>query len=605
MNPLRTRFEHLIERRQVLLSASLLVLVAGFASDPASEAGRYLILVHFGLFLLWQPIVRPNYRLGGLDLILLFAVLTGFLLVMSPALLAAWVMVITAVIGGRSFIATSTVSRMPYVLALALLVLFLVLVLVPEALQIRTGEVALFSHLAQLGLPLLAVAIAFFPVESDFDPGTLGGIDLLSALMILLVLAVSLLGTLAVMQVEGLPYFRSVAVALLGMAGGLLLLAWAWQPRLGRSGLGLQLSRRILSSGLSFEHWLQEISTAALREAEPDEFLAAAMHDLLRFPGIVGGNWICDAAEAAGSFGGSGACSETFDHAGLQVELHFRRRPSEGLAWHYDLMLLVLAEFYREKCQTRQLQLRSFEEAVHETGARLTHDVKNLLQTLSTLCFAAARQDADAEALQRLFRSQLPQIAARLESTLEKLRRPGEEGLSRADIADWWRDACGRYEGQRIRFMADLGGERFGVAREVYDSCLDNLLHNAIAKRQLQPGIGISVELDANGRLRVGDSGRAIAPELAQCVLKQPLKSEQGLGMGLYQAARLARAAGYRLGLARNVDGAVVFELYRASASEPTAGAAGSAPAGPSSRLTSTGPLPFNSTVTGDANSKD
>ena len=605
MNGLRSTFANLLQRRQILLSASLLVLVAGFASDPSSDVGRYLILVHFGLFLLWQPIVRPSRRLGGLDLVLLIAVLSGFVLAMSPGLLAAWVMVLTAVIGGRSFVAASVAGRMPYVLALALLVLFLVPVLVPEALALHSEDVALLSSVTQPGLPLLAIAIAFLPVESEFDPRTLGGIDLISALMILLVLAVSLLGTLALMQVRSLPYFQSLALALIGVAAGLLLLAWAWQPRLGHASLGLQLSRRLLSTGLSFETWLHELSTAALACSEPDEFLSAALHDLERFPGIVGGRWRYQPGDISGSFGRDGKHFEVFEHGGLRVELIFRGRPGEALVWHYNLMLLVLARFYREKRQTRELQLRSFEEAVHETGARLTHDVKNLLQTLNALCFVAARPTADIDALQRLFRSQLPQIAARLESTLEKLRRPGDGTLTPVDAAEWWHDASGRYEGQRIRFIADLGGTGRDLPREVYDSCLDNLLQNAIAKRRLEPEISITVEFAAGARLRVSDSGRAIDAAIARRLLRQPMQSDQGLGMGLYQASRLASAAGHCLELVRNDDGAVVLELYPAPATDDTGVGTETVEPGPSSRLTRNGPLPFSSKVVSDANSKD
>lgn len=604
MNRVKTMLGELIERRQILLSASLLVLVAGFASGPSSEPGRYLILVHFGLFLLWQPVVQPNYRLGAFDLLLLFAVLTGFLLAMSAGLLAAWVMVIAAVIGGRSFIAASHLSRVPYLLAVGLLVLFLVLVLVPEALDLRTSEVAQFSALTQLGLPLLAVAIGFFPVESDFDPRTLGGIDLLSALMIFLVLAVSLLGALALMQVHGIGYFESLAASLLGMAGALFLLAWAWHPRLGHAGLGIQLSRRMLSSGLSFETWLQGLSALVLEQNDPETFLESAMRDLRRFPGIVGATWRYENALVEQTFGQPGRHTEYFEHAGLWVALHFVRQPGEGLLWQYNLMLLVLAEFYREKCQTRLLQLRSFEEAVHETGARLTHDVKNLLQSLSTLCFAAARPEADAASLHRLLRSQLPQISARLENTLEKLRQPEDTLLSWINVADWWQDACARHEGQRIRFIADLGDAAREVPRELYDSCLDNLLQNAIAKRQLEPAIGIHVELDAAGRLRVSDSGSAIPAELARALLRQPVKSEQGFGMGLYQARRLALRAGYGLDLVSNADGAVTIELYPAAgAAVGMAGEVGDA--SPSSRLTSSSPLPLNSSTSGDSKRKD
>ena len=559
----------LLAKRQVLLSAALLLLVAGFAIGPGSAAGASLILAHFGLILLWQPIVRPNYQLGPADLVLLAAVLAVFLLARSSWVLAMWLLMLAAMIAGRSFIASSLVGRMPYLIAVSVLVLFLILAVVPHALGLDAAQREPFRLIVIGGLPLLALSIAFFPVESDFDPQTLGGIDLFSAVMLFLVLAVAMLGALALMQVREIDYFSALALALPGIAAGLLLLAWVWHPSLGRAGLGVQWMRRVLSSGLSFENWLNELAADAVLEVEPDEFLKRALGDLLRFPGIIGGQWHYGVSGAGGSFGEQSEARESYTHAGLSVELCFVRPPSDGLLWHYNLMLLVLAEFYREKCQTRLLQLRSFEEAVHETGARLTHDVKNLLQSLNALCFAAARPDGDPQALQELFRRQLPQIAARLESTLDKLRQPEETRLIAIEIAAWWQEARLRHQGQGIRFRGDIEGSQAHVPCELYDTCLDNLLQNAIGKRRLEPDIRISVELEGDGRLRVSDSGSAVDEAVSAALANQPLRSSQGLGMGLYQVGRLARRAGYCLELCRNEPGAVVFELYPLAATAP------------------------------------
>jgi hypothetical protein len=43
--------------------------------------------------------------------------------------------------------------------------------------------------------------------------------------------------------------------------------------------------------------------------------------------------------------------------------------------------------------------------------------------------------------------------------------------------------------------------------------------------------------------------------------MKEPVASEDGLGIGLYQAARQADSQGYRLALAENRSGRVVFTL--------------------------------------------
>jgi hypothetical protein len=49
-------------------------------------------------------------------------------------------------------------------------------------------------------------------------------------------------------------------------------------------------------------------------------------------------------------------------------------------------------------------------------------------------------------------------------------------------------------------------------------------------------------------------------------VLRAPVSSRGGLGIGLYQAARQAQAGGYRLALESNRDGEVCFALTQAAA---------------------------------------
>jgi sensor histidine kinase regulating citrate/malate metabolism len=63
----------------------------------------------------------------------------------------------------------------------------------------------------------------------------------------------------------------------------------------------------------------------------------------------------------------------------------------------------------------------------------------------------------------------------------------------------------------------------------------------------------------------VCDSGPAIPEEVAASLLRAPVRSDTGLGIGLYQAARQADAAGYALRLEANRDGEVCFALRRAA----------------------------------------
>lgn len=104
-----------------------------------------------------------------------------------------------------------------------------------------------------------------------------------------------------------------------------------------------------------------------------------------------------------------------------------------------------------------------------------------------------------------------------------------------------------------------------GLPKTLFDSAAENLLQNALAKRAAGPAVRIRVSiLSGKGpELRVHDSGPAVPPEIAGQLLRAPVPSSSGLGIGLYQAARLAEKNGYALALTENRDGAVCFTLRR------------------------------------------
>src|SRR4051812_12550277 len=68
--------------------------------------------------------------------------------------------------------------------------------------------------------------------------------------------------------------------------------------------------------------------------------------------------------------------------------------PKPGPARHLHLLGQLLAEFYAAKLREEKLRETSYLQAVHETGARTTHDIKNLLQSLNVLCSVAAGENA-------------------------------------------------------------------------------------------------------------------------------------------------------------------------------------------------------------------
>lgn len=561
---LRLSLSSLLARPHLLLAACLAVLHLGLAQGLDNPSGRFFFLAHFGLFLIWQPLVQSRHRFGVGDLVLLLAAALALVLEASQGFATIWMMVLAALVAGGAFKADGRGARWGYRLAVAYLILAIILWTLPDLLPGVRRETDYLDGLRTLVLPALVGAVALLP-DSAGKPREAGAIDLLSALLVFMALAIIFLGAVAFMWLMGLPYLAALVVALFSTAAVLLLLAWAWDPGLGGGGLGLKLSRRLLSSGVSFDEWLAQIAQLALEEHEPQVFLQNACATLTAFPGVLGGAGVDGEPALFGQCpGGEGRVVGPGD---LQLRLVFRQPPGSALLWHLNLALQVIHEFHREKTLARRLQTLSYLEAVHRTGARLTHDVKNLLQSLETLCFAAARPEASPEQVQALVQRQLPVVAQRLQQTLEKLRQP--EALEQGDglLSLWWQEVQERYRGHGIHFLLAPGAkvpERM-VCLPVFRSVVDNLIQNALDKRLLYAGLDIRVELTVGDQIAVEvvDDGAPLAEGLVRQLFRQPVSSENGLGMGLYQSALLARQGGFALTLAENRLGSVCFRLVQ------------------------------------------
>jgi signal transduction histidine kinase len=226
----------------------------------------------------------------------------------------------------------------------------------------------------------------------------------------------------------------------------------------------------------------------------------------------------------------------------------------------------MLGHFYVAKQRERAQRQSAYTQAIYETGARLTHDVKNLLQSLQTLCSAVANSGPEqAGRLQALVQRQLPQITQRLNTTLDKLRAPIalEHRNTEADV--WWRTLLHRYSGRNIEFHVEGPLAGVSLPAELFDSVADNLLENALNKAADTEGLAIRVTFSAadGGRLRVCDTGAPVPKTVAAQLFEGAVNSNSGLGVGLYQSSRLAAQYGYSLALEANAPGHVCFLLAK------------------------------------------
>lgn len=541
-----------------LVIAILALLHVAVLRGTADGWARALLLAHLGLVLLWQPFVSGEQRVSLAQALLIALGAAAVTFWLDWWLLVFWVIALAGLVGGNVFLHQARWQRTWHLVVLTYLLALLAVIVLPEiapqreiAPEIRTA--------AAYGLPLLLVVLALLPAEADAAEAP-QVIDFFYSVFLMLALGIVVLGSFAFMTLRRVAYLEALTATVFLVAAAILLLALAWSPRAGSSALSLFFSRYLYSIGMPIERWLHLLAELALAEDRPERFLAEAVRGLTRMPWIAGARW--EASGAQGEIGTPGAHRAEYADAHLRLTLYSRHRVGAALEWHLHLLARLLSEFYRAKLREDRLREASYLQAVHETGARRTHDVKNVLQSLTTLC-AMAGKEADSAQLLALVRRQLPAIAERLAGMLDALKRPELEEETQADARQWWRALRQRYEHQGIEFAAGslLPGAR--LPRALFDSAAENLIANALAKRAREPGIAVRVALEAGSgaQLRVCDTGSAIPAQTARALFRAPLPSAGGLGIGLYQAARLAEATGYELSLASNRDGEVCIAL--------------------------------------------
>jgi len=559
-------------RRRWIFLIFLAVLHLVFALGPENTIARWLFLSHIGLGLLWQPFVQPRRPLGfkgALIVVCAAALLAGFL---DWGVLLVWSVLLAGVVGGKVFVFPDRWESIFHLAGLGYLVLMALVLVLPAAVQpLATLETLPTSLTHSLALLILG-AMAFLPARQGGIDERAEIVDFIYGMFVVLLLTVLALGSLCVALLYRVGYLESILFALGMVAGMLLILAFIWNPHAGFAGLGLAVAQHVTSLGLPVEEWLQSLADLGRSAADPDRFLAQACLELpRRLPGVRGGRWFVRAEK--GEFGDQQGYRSRYAHEGLTIELVTRIAPSPALRWHYDLIVRLLAELYLGKWHARELQRLSYIEAIHETGARLTHDVKNLLQSLETLCTASNEAgEAPSPRFIELLRRQLPEISARLRQTLNKLVAPGKQ-LQPADLPQtataWLASLESRYADAdtAIRGEGDLAACRLGAPALFY-SVAENLLQNIAAKRRRQPGIKATLRLiclPEDAILEVCDDGAAIPDMVSKRLLRERVASEDGLGIGLHQCARQAEQAGYRLRLAANTTGHVCFRLEPAS----------------------------------------
>ena len=565
-----------VKSRRWVILAMLLSLHAGLVSAPGSEYQRVWLLVHFGFFLLWQPFIATDQELKRVAVLLIFAITAVTIYFLSGWMLVSWLTILIGILGGKVF--TQQASRRSRFYLVAAFYLFTALLVwaVPVLLLGIESVPQDTRTLVRVFLPLVLLLLAALPFEAQEEAQNQVFDFFYSLFVFQLVMALGL-GSIALMRATGNEYYTALLLTVTGFAAALLVLAVLWGPRTGFGGLRTYFSRYLMSVGMPFELWMRRIAELAEADLPPAQFLSAAMEEIARVPSINGAHW--SFPEGAGAFGDLAGFPVVFKYHDVEITFHTEIRLSPALFLHVRLLAQVVGEFYEGKRREEVLRQNAYMQAVHETGARMTHDIKNLLQSLYALTSAnVATRGAGAGQPERrantaydsMLERQLPQLTKRLQSTLDKLQNPEESsaGVS-LPAADWWTEVKVRYRDGPASFSGAAGADAH-VPATLFDAVLENCVENARRKLVREPGIAIEVAFETHGGdplLSITDTGSPLDPALAEDLFRAPTQKSAagGYGIGLFQASRSARQAGFELSLADNRAGRVRFELRRSS----------------------------------------
>jgi signal transduction histidine kinase len=551
-----------------ILALMLLALHAFLIwGDQANYLHHTFFLCTYGFFLMWQPILSNTEKLSLPAIILFLTIgIVGFFYA-NLWITAIWLALLFGLLGGRVFSEETKSNRVIHILAASYILSMLLLWVVPKLLN-ASNDLEAANFVITYLTPLLVIAIFFTPNTTLSKNTQLPVIDFFYTLLLTLGALLLVLSSFAIGTVNSVHYIKILFISIFGLAFGLLVFSFFWKPNTRFSGVELLMSRYLLSIGMPFELWVKNIASLGEIESTPNGFVQAAMREMTALPWVSGVSWLAD--ETQGKLGEASQHVTDFNFKDFHMTLHTRWQISPALYVHVKLLTQIMGEFYEAKRREETLRQNAYMQAFYETGSRLTHDIKNILQSVGTLVTAAEQtEEKDNVALLTLIRKQLPVLNQRIASTLDKLKAPGEDKKRLEKMSSWWKDLQLRHSRDDIEFVADELPKQ-DINAEVLDSVLDNLLNNALEKTKYQPNTLIKVEMRNDIALGfyidVSDTGKAMSEQIASDLFKKHIASPNGLGVGLYHAAQDAKQAGYSLNLMNNVNGAVSFRVSLATA---------------------------------------
>jgi nitrogen-specific signal transduction histidine kinase len=549
----------LLQFGQQILATILLLyhLLIWAVDEPLLRLALTFVL--YGLFLLWQPLWSKEARVNGSPVVLiaiLFFLVTYFF--PNESLVFAG-LILSGLIGSR--LLGQTAFRSFDLLALLIITIEMAIGLVPDTFR-QIQLPALFSDYMQT-IVLVPVLLFYFAPNPDHQKQGRSQVDLMHGLLAATLLFIVLLGGIVINLLYGVDYIDGLLLTVFIVATLTIGISWFWNPGVGYSGIGVLWNRYAMTIGGPFETWINTLTTLIEeRYLTPGEYLEAACEHLVENEWLNAIDWQFENFRISTGEKTGPWLEHRLDEK-LTVTLYFKADPGTALEQHTILLIRMAYQFYLAKLNQEKMRAQEHFATIHHTGARLTHDVKNILQSIKTSLDILEMDDENTQS-QKLLQTNLRQIGTRLESTLNKLRAPKlNTRVSLIDCRQWMERFRKQHNtDQRIHFHADIENN-IPLPVDLFDSVAENLINNALKK---SPTTRVDLRLLSDQEiivLSICDDGDAIESEIESNLFLQPVSSGTGMGIGLYQASIMAQAFQYQLELSQNERGRVCFNLFQ------------------------------------------
>ena len=550
-------FSSLVRYEFLFLGLMLISLHFAITELPANSLlGSSLLLVHLGLFLIWQPVLNAEQKINYSAIIISLILIFGLFYLLNWWFIALWIIMLCGITGGSALI--RGFGRTAYALATIILFLELSLTITPNLFQLEFLPDPIGNYFFY-GITLAGVIIMIWPNKTTRTVTT----DYMHTLLISFSLFAFYITSILISFTYKQGYVESLVQTSLFLAIFLTLVSLLLYPRKGSSTLGQKWEQHILNIGNPFETWVKETSLLGKNnKIKPDMFLQYSIEHMLELPWVAGIH--TDTGESTEFHGEVTSYSQTLKERNLTLRLYSHIPMGSSLKIHAQLLMQLMTYFYLSKVREQTLQNQTHLKAVYETGSKLTHDIKNILQSLQTLSSVISESE-DPQKSQDFIERQLPLLSQRLQSTLNKLQIKSDTGQSIRIISEWWKELESRYHGRNIVFNNNISND-IKIDTDVFDTIIENLLENARGKRRINPDIEVTARLHSTDKdfyIEVSDSGDAMPEFVASRLFKQILSSDSGYGIGLYQSAQLALRHGFKIDLTNNQNGSVVFLISK------------------------------------------